>query len=84
VTAFPTIKTARALVVDGIVPCSEELLRKLAKRHGIGRKLGRTYVFTPEDVAALVKSLPCPSSSSDAREAPTGTSAGPSAASALK
>lgn len=80
---FPQIKTARSLVAEDIVPCSEELLKALARRHGIGRKLGRAYVFTPDDVAALIKTLPCPSSSSDAREVHTGTSGGPSGGSAL-
>jgi excisionase family DNA binding protein len=58
------LKTAQALVLEQIVPCSEDKLKALAKTHGIGRKLGRAYVFTPADVAALVEKLPCPSSSS--------------------
>ena len=76
-TAWPQIKTAQALVAEEIVPCSEDKLRELAKTYGIGRKLGRAYVFTPADVAALVEKLPCPSSSSKDVTAPrTGTSAG--------
>jgi hypothetical protein len=82
--SWPAIKTAHALVAEGIVPCSEDKLRALAKEYGIGRILGRAYVFTPADVAALVEKLPCPSSSSKAVTAPrTGTSAVPSGASAL-
>lgn len=32
----------------------------LAKRYGVGKKLGRTYVFTPADVEKLFNSLPRP------------------------
>lgn len=75
-SAWPSIKTARALALEEIVPCSEDVLKALAKAHGIGRKLGRAYVFTPDDVRALLEKLPCPSSSSDATAPHTGTSAG--------
>jgi hypothetical protein len=55
---WPVIKTAKALVIEGIVPCSVKVLLAVAKRHGVGRKLGRTYVFTPADVQALINRLP--------------------------
>jgi hypothetical protein len=58
---WPTLKTARDLAAEKILPCSEDSVRALAKRHGVGRKLGRTYVFTPDDVAALIEALPRPS-----------------------
>lgn len=74
--AWPQLKTAHDLCLERIVPCSEDKLRALAKEYGIGRKLGRAYVFTPADVAALVEKLPCPSNLSEAATAPhTGTSA---------
>lgn len=73
-SAWPVIKTAHDLCAEGIVPCSEDTLRALAKRHQIGRKLGRAYVFTPADIQALVEKLPCPSSSSSDMEAKSGTS----------
>ncbi len=82
-SVWPELKTARDLVVENILPCSEDYIRALAKAHGVGRKLGRQYVFEPADVRALIEKLPCPSSSSKAAtEAPAGTSAGPSAESA--
>jgi hypothetical protein len=34
---YPVIKTARELVDERIPPCSEDLLKALAKQHGIGR-----------------------------------------------
>jgi hypothetical protein len=81
--AWPSIKTAKALVDEGIIPCSEETLRGLAKRHTIGRILGRAYVFTPADVETLLEKLPCPSSSPDDTARPTGISEGPSESVAL-
>jgi hypothetical protein len=83
-SAWPAIKTAQALVVEGIVPCSEDKLKALAKAYGIGRKLGRAYVFTPADVENLIEKLPCPSSSSQvATVDATSTYAGPSGDAAL-
>jgi hypothetical protein len=82
-TAFPVLKTAKDLVAERIIPCSEDTLRALAKKHGIGRILGRTYVFQPGDVAALVERLPCPSISPAVLGPRIGTSAGPSEASSL-
>jgi len=55
---WPEIKTAQSLVLEGIVPCSQDMLIRLAKLHGVGRKLGRTYVFTPEDIRDLIDRLP--------------------------
>lgn len=82
-SAWPAIKTARDLVAERVIPCSEDYLRALAKQHGVGRKLGRTYVFTPEDVQTLIEKLPCPSSSANDTGRPAGTSAVPSGASVL-
>ena len=80
---WPQLKTAADLVDERIVPCSQDTLIALAKRHGVGRKLGRAYVFTPADVAALVERLPCPFESSADTDRPTGISAAPSGVSAL-
>ncbi|HEX4197590.1 MAG TPA: hypothetical protein VHZ26_09110 [Caulobacteraceae bacterium] len=80
---WPTIKTARDLVLDRIVPCSEELLKTLAKRHGIGRKLGRAIVFTPDDVSALIQALPRSARAPERGDSCAGESARPSAEAAL-
>lgn len=82
-SAWPTIKTAHQLVAEQIVPCSEDRLRALAKEHGVGRKLGRAYVFTPEDVRTLIEKLPCPSNSQSDTDHRIGTSAALSEDSAL-
>lgn len=81
--SWPQIKTARTLVEEGIFPNSERTLLALAKRHQVGRIVGRTYVFTPADIELLLKRLPCPSNSSDEPARPTGTSGGQSAESAF-
>jgi hypothetical protein len=57
---WPEVKTARDLCAERILPVSEDYIRALAKKYGIGKKLGRTYVFTADDVAALIRSLPRP------------------------
>jgi hypothetical protein len=62
---WPRIKTARDLVAEDILPCSEDLIRQLAKRHGVGRKLGRTYVFTADDIQTLIERLPRPGDGPD-------------------
>jgi len=83
-TAWPILKTASELVEEGIVPGGERTLLDLAKRHQVGRKWGRTYVFTPEDIRTLLASLPCPSSSQDELDHPTTTSAALSEDAALR
>jgi hypothetical protein len=82
-TAWPIIKTAKMLVAEGIVPWPERKLVEMVKKYGVGRKEGRTYIFTPSDIVALLERLPCPSPSNDDTVPQTGTSAGPSGASAL-
>lgn len=72
------IKTAKALVLEGILPCSDDTVRALAKRHGIGRMLGRTLIFTPEDITRLLESLPRPSGPFGSIGPATGGYAGPS------
>ncbi|GGL80416.1 hypothetical protein GCM10011392_38780 [Wenxinia marina] len=52
-------------------------LKDRAKEIGAYRKIGATWFFLPEDVAAIMEaSRPCPSRSTDA--AKSGTTAGPS------
>lgn len=52
--SWAAIKTVRDLVSEGIVPCSEDTLRSLAREHNVGRKLGR-----PSESAAPPE-LMCP------------------------
>lgn len=80
---FPTIVTARQIVERGLLPCTEDMVKTLAKRHRVGRKLGRAYIFTPADINRLMEELPCPSSSSQDMGHHSYTFAGPSAESAL-
>jgi len=80
----PKFRTAAQLVGDGTFPVSQAVLLKVAKEHGVGRKLGRTTVFSESDIDKLYECLPCPSSSSIALNRHTGLCAAPSAASALK
>jgi hypothetical protein len=78
VTDFPHIRTARQLVDEGILPAgiSERSFKALAKTHNVGRKMGRAYVFTPDDVKALLSRLPCLSNSRAEKIRETGTYAG--------
>lgn len=50
-STWPQLKTARDLCAERILPCSEDMIRDLAKAHGIGRKLGRT--LDPRQIHAL-------------------------------
>ena len=75
---WPQIKTARQLVEQGIIPVSENKLRAIARQYGIGRMIGRTLIFNPEDIASLLKVLPCPSNSHGDMARPIGTFAAPS------
>src|SRR5262245_27774543 len=80
---WPAFRLARDLAGE-VFPVSEAVILQTARRHGIGRKMGRATIFGPDDCMALYEVLPCPSSSSNAPSPPTGSSAGPSAESALK
>jgi hypothetical protein len=75
-------KMARDLA-GTMFPVSEAVILAAARKHGIGRKMGRAIIFSPEDVQRLYEELPC-SDLSVARKAPTGSYAAPSGASALK
>src|SRR5262245_41378376 len=75
----------RACDLSGsIFPVSEAVILSTARKHRIGRKMGRTIIFSREDIQHLYEVLPCPSGSCAAQNHPTGSSAAPSGASALK
>ena len=63
-----------------VFPVSEATLQAHARKHAIGRMLGRTRVFSADDVIKLYEVLPCPSDSSNAHGPLTGSSGVPSAA----
>jgi hypothetical protein len=68
-----------------VFPMSEAVILQEARRHGVGRKMGRAIVFSPDDIKKLYEALtPCRSPSSVAPSRPTGSYAAPSAAAALK
>jgi hypothetical protein len=67
-----------------VFPVSEDTILREARKHGIGRKMGRVIIFSPDDIQHLYEVLPCPSNSSAAASRRTGSSAAPSGASALK
>ena len=56
----------------------------MARKHQIGRKMGRTIIFSLDDCQKLYEVLPCPSGSFAAPNRPIGSSAALSAKSALK
>ena len=49
-----------------VFPGQRGRLFREARRPGIGRKLGRTVIFTPADIEKLYEALPCHSKSSGA------------------
>src|SRR5262249_31363911 len=80
---WPVYKMARDLA-GTVLPVSEAVILAAAPKPAIRRRLGWCIVFSPEDVPRLYEELLCPSSSSVAQSRLTGSSAAPSAASALK
>src|SRR5215475_4136927 len=80
---WPSYRKASDLV-GSVVPVSEEVLLQTARKHDIGRKLGRTVIFSPEDLTKLYEALPCHSNSHAAQNRPIGSCAAPSAESALR
>jgi hypothetical protein len=66
-----------------VFPVSEDLILQQARKHVIGRKLGRAIIFSPDDIQHLYEVLPCYGSSAAASR-PIGSFAAPSGASALK
>jgi hypothetical protein len=67
-----------------VFPVSEAVILALARKYGVGRKMGRSIVFSNQDIERLYEVLPCPSGSSVVPDRRTGSSAAPSGESALK
>src|ERR1700751_2759040 len=82
-TAWPQFRKASDLV-GSVFPVSETTILQTARKLGIGRKLGRTIIFSPEECARLYEVLPCPSALSVARNRLTGSCGVRSGESALK
>src|SRR5260370_35953261 len=80
---WPEFKRARDLAFKEL-PLSEEQIKQLAIKHGIGRMYGRTLIFSPDDLKQLHEAQPCPSHSCVANGRPTGSSAARSADSELR
>src|SRR5262249_45252026 len=59
---------------------SEDTILKEARKHGIGRKMGRAIIFSPADIQHLYEVLPCYGSCSAAGR-PIGSSGARSGAS---
>jgi hypothetical protein len=75
---WPKYLTARDLA-GPVFPVSEAVILDAAREHGLGRRLGRAIIFTPEDCQRLYEEK-----SSAAPKAPTGSSGGLSPDAALK
>src|SRR5450631_2596041 len=82
---WPEYKRAKDLVgtvfPEGI---SEAVILFQARKHGIGRKMGRSYIFSADDCYHLFEVLLCPSVSSVGQNRHIGSSAAPSGEYALK
>jgi hypothetical protein len=70
--------------VGTVFPVTERVILDTARKHGVGRKLGRVIVFSVDDVKQLYEALPCPSNSSNGQNRRTGNSAAPSGESAYE
>src|SRR5262249_17949549 len=80
---WPKFRTARDLA-GSVFPTSETVIQQEARKRSIGRKMGRSIIFTAEDCQRLYEELPCLSGSSAVQGPPTGLCAAPSAETALK
>ena len=80
---WPKYVTARDLA-GNVFPITQQMILREARKHGIGRKVGRTVIFGIQDCAKLYEVLPCPSDWSGVPNRQTGSSGAPSGASALK
>src|SRR5262249_58292472 len=49
-----------------VFPVSEDSILREARKHGIGRKMGRAIIFSPDDIQHLYEVLPCYGSSAAA------------------
>src|SRR5262245_34404238 len=82
-TEWPKYRMARDLA-GSVFPTSEAVILQTARKIGVGRKMGRAIIFSPEDCERLYEALPCPSGSFGAPNPPIGSCAEPSAEYALK
>lgn len=82
-STWPSYKMARDLV-GSVFPVSEAVILSAARKNGIGRKMGRAILFSPDDCSQLYEVLPCHSNSSGDQNRRTGSSGAPSGESALK
>ena len=71
IVTWPEYKRAKDLV-GTIFPedISENVILTQARKHGIGKKMGRCYIFSPDDCSLLYEVLPCPSNSNVDRRSP--------------
>jgi hypothetical protein len=87
-TAVPDAATKYLMARDlagTVFPVSADLILREARKHGIGRRMGRVIIFSPDDCQQLYEVLPpCHSSSFAAPNHRIGSCAAPSGASALK
>src|SRR5262245_60804349 len=82
-TEWPKFRMARDLA-GPVFPVSEDVILQTARKYGIGRKMGRAIIFSPNDCHRLYEVLPCPSGSFAALNRPIGSSAVQSGACALR
>src|SRR6516225_8956313 len=80
---WPAFRLARELA-NVVFPVSEQVILQNARKHSIGRKMGRAIIFGPDDCARLYEVLPCPSESSVGQNRPTGSCGALSGERALK
>ncbi|MCL2430175.1 MAG: hypothetical protein FWD12_13180 [Alphaproteobacteria bacterium] len=82
---WPKFMTAGDLA-GSVFPVSQAVILQQARKHGLGRKMGRAVIFSPEDCQQLYEALSgCHSSSFNVvtTNRRSGSSEGPSAAAAL-
>ena len=58
-TDWPKYRMARDLA-GKVFPVTEALILQTARKHGIGRKMGRSHIFSPEDCQRIYEELPSP------------------------
>jgi hypothetical protein len=83
---FTTVlKYMTAAQLSGTVfPLSVDSILRIARQNGIGRRMGKSIIFSPNDIEALYEVSPCPSSSNAGTTAQTGSCAALCGESALK
>ena len=56
---WPVYKMARDLA-GTVFPVSEAVILQTARKHGIGRKMGRAIIFSPDDCQHFMRSCHAP------------------------